>query len=249
MTIHYPIPWLILSKLVIAMILQRRRSFLMDARGWLQDLSPPIKVLGDQHIPANGPLLITINHYSSAGFPSWWIALAVSATFQREVHWIQTDSWRYDDPFLRHTITLLTKFVFKRAARVYDFTTMAPMPPDLKDINSRMQSIRQVLQFIRNSDEPVVGLAPEGRDSNDGVLENPPPGVGRFIWQMHREGLILLPAGIYEEDDALNLRYGDLYILPALESISARERDEFIKSLVMERIAGLLPEGLRGPFG
>jgi hypothetical protein len=249
MTIHYPIPWLILSKLVIAMILQRRRSFSMDAKGWLQGLSPPIRVLGDQHIPANGPLLITINHYSSEGFPSWWIALAVSATFKREVHWIQTDSWRYDDPLLRHTITPLTKFVFKRAARVYDFTTMAPMPPDPKDLNSRMQSIRQVLQFIRNSNEPVVGLAPEGKDSNDGVLDDPPPGVGRFIWQMQREGLMLLPAGIYEENCALNLRYGEVYTLPAVESISTSERDDFINSHVMERIAGLLPEVLRGSFG
>jgi hypothetical protein len=136
-------------------------------------------------------------------------------------------------------------------AHVYGFTSMPPMPPALQDIEERARAVRQVLEYARRVEYPVIGLAPEGRDApheQPGVLIEPPPGVGRFVLQLARLGLSISPVGVYEEAGNLCIRFGKLYELEIPQGNSAEQRDWQASQAIMLRIAALLPLELRGNY-
>ena len=74
----YPRPWNLVPGLAAAMIARRQRSFRRDAQAAVRLLKPPLEIRGQEHIPASGPFLLTINHYGRLGFPSWWLTMALS---------------------------------------------------------------------------------------------------------------------------------------------------------------------------
>jgi hypothetical protein len=148
-------------------------------------------------------------------------------------------------------ITPITRFFFRRLAQVYGFTSMPPMPPDPAEVEARAQAVRRVLEYARRSANPVIGLAPEGRDGpidQPGVLVEPPLGVGRFVLQLTRLGLPISPAGIFETDSRLCIRFGQPYGLDIPQGLKPDERDQQASREIMLHIADLLPPGLRGAY-
>lgn len=133
-------------------------------------------------------------------------------------------------------------------ARVYGFTAMPPMPPRPQDVERRAAAVRRLLAFARSHPQAVLALAPEGGDRPDGALVMPPSGAGRFLEQLARLGFPLQPVGIFEQAGRLCLNFGQPYTLALPPNLSANERDRIASRLVMERIAALLPEDLRGGF-
>jgi hypothetical protein len=242
----YPLPWTVLAGLVLAGLSGRKRSFSQDARSCIDLLRPPLQVYGTEYLSPTGPCLVTINHYARPGFGAWWLALAVGAVVPAEMRWIVTDAWTYPDPLRSHLFTPLTRWAFRRLAVVYDFISMPPMPPRPQDVSARSQSVRQVLNYARKADCPVIGLAPEGRDTPGGQLGQPPPGVGRFIQHLAERGLRILPVGAYEEDSCFCLRFGPLYNLLSPDNLTADGRDRFVAQTVMSHIARLIPSHLQG---
>ncbi len=195
-----------------------------------------------------GGCVIAANHYHSLTFRSWWIALVLTASFGEEIHWVMSDAWTYPDPVRSRLITPLTRRVFRRLATNYGFTSMPPMPPRPHEVEARARAVLEVLTYVRRTPRPVLGLVPEGSDSADGSLMRPPEGVGRFLLLLVRAGLVIQPAGIYEELNRLRLRWGvPIRSLP-VGGGDAADRDRLAADAVMRAIAACLPSSLRGAY-
>jgi hypothetical protein len=128
---------------------------------------------------------------------------------------------------------------------------MPPMPPSSTEVEARAQAVRRILEYARRNANPVIGLAPEGRDApidQPGVLVEPPPGLGRFVLQLTRLGMPISPVGLFEADGRLFIRFGTAYELENMAGLTSEERDRQASGEVMVRIANLLPPGLRGVY-
>jgi len=245
----YPILWDIAGKLMIAVLTSQQRKFSSDSVLGVDRINPELKVIGVDRIATAGPCIVTVNHYSRPGFRAWWLAMAVSAVIPYEVHWVMTAGWTFADSFRSNLITPLTRWVFTKVAEVYGFSTMPPMPPRELDLYQRVQTIRDVISYVHSSQIPVVGLAPEGMDSGSGELGLPPPGLGKFVLFLSKLGLCVLPVGIFEADDRLIVSFGNPYRIEIKTKMNKSEQDRIVRWEVMNHIALLLPERLRGIFG
>jgi hypothetical protein len=246
---HYPFITPTTFRIALAAILGRRRSIHKDARAMAKELRPPLQVFGQEHIPAGGPCLITVNHYTRPGFPSWWIALGVSAAVPVDIHWIMTSAWVYpDQPMKNRILSPLTRWAFRRIARAYAFQRMPPMPPNPREVGERARAVRETLAYARQTPGPVIGLAPEGGDARTGTLAPPPPGAGRFIWHLAELGLPVTPAGVFESGGALHVRFGQRYRLCLPPGLPKEAADRQVARVVLQAIAGLLPPELRGAY-
>lgn len=225
-----------------------RRSCRQDAIKCVARLDPPLRILGAEHIPTHGPCLLAMNHYARPGFHAWWIALAVSAAVPVDIHWVMTAAWTYPDPLRSHTLTPISRNVFRRIASIYGFTPMPPMPPDPRDTLARAAAVRKVLAYAKQAPDPVIALAPEGADASGGILEMPPSGVGRFLLLLSQMGFDMIPVGVYEEHGEFCLRFGPAFQPSHRPGTSSTERDLAIRTETMQHIARELPNRLRGAF-
>jgi 1-acyl-sn-glycerol-3-phosphate acyltransferase len=251
----YPLPIGLVARLFTAIVLRQHINFAQQARRYTSRLYPQIAIMGRENIPTSGPCLITINHYSRPGFNSWWLALSVSAVVPVNIRWIITGAWTFLDHKRARYVTPITEAIFPQIAWCLDFYTMPPMPPRPQDLNFRTQTVRRVLHQTQEKIDKsgglnlVIGIAPEGSDYPDGVLGHPPPGVGRFIEQLAKIGLEIVPVGIFEEGGRLCLNFGVQYKLTITPGISRRESDLEVSRVVMERIAARVPEQLGYWYG
>lgn len=226
----------------------RRRSFRSDAGACIQRLKPGLQVFGSEYIPCQGPCVLTINHYSRPGFRAEWIALAVSATIPVEMQWIMTGEWTFPGRWYAFLGQPLSRLVLSRLAHVYGYTNMPPMPPRPKDVEARARAVRMVMNYMKHSKSPVLGFAPEGRDSSDGRLARPASGVGRFGLLLAGLGSVFVPVGAYEAEGAFFLRFGPGYQLNVPPDIAPGEKDHLAAQTMMKQIAKLLPKSLQGEF-
>jgi hypothetical protein len=192
--------------------------------------------------------VITVNHYYRPGFAAQWMALAISAVVPENIHWIITGELTFPGKWYAPLGMLVSRFILERGARVYGFTTMPPMPPRPRDVEARAASVRAVLDSIRHTENPIIGLAPEGGDQLGGVLTMPASGVGRFALLLAKRHLRFVPVGIYETGGELCLNFGEAYNLSVPHNLSADERERAAARIIMKNIAVLLPVQLRGEF-
>ena len=204
----YALPRRLVAGLVWAALVQRPRSFAHDARWAVSSLHAPLQMSGAEHIPPRGPCLVACNHYTRPGLDAWWVALALSAAVAArrapgadpEIRWVMSAVWTYPQSrWKRHTLTPLTRWAFARAARVYGFVPMPPMPPDPVEVEARAAAVLRTVRLARQiaPQGGMIGLAPEGRDV-PGALGPLPKGAGAFIALLVEAGLPVLPAGVSE---------------------------------------------------
>jgi len=244
----YSYPHGLFVKIARDVILLRRRNFRQDAKACIENLHPPLRILGKENIPQRGSCVVTVNHYYRGGFRAQWLALAIAATVPAEMHWVMTGEITYPRKWYAPLGRVLSRFVLHRCARVYGFTSMPPMPPRPKDVEERAASVRAVLEFVRHAEDPILGLAPEGGDSADGKLARPASGLGRFGLLLSNAGLKFIPVGAYESDGMFTIHYGEAYELHVARDLSSAEKDAQASQMIMENIAALLPINLRGEF-
>ncbi|MBI5935997.1 MAG: 1-acyl-sn-glycerol-3-phosphate acyltransferase [Chloroflexi bacterium] len=252
---RYSFPPRNVAGLIVDMALTRRRSFREDARACVGRLTPQgrsaepsLHGIGEENIPQRGPCVVTFNHYHRPNFNAIWMAVAIAATIPVEMHFVMTGELTYPGKWYAPLGMFFTKIVLRRIARVYGFTTMPPMPPRAKDVESRAQSVRRVLEVARREKNVIIGLAPEGGDNPTGEITMPASGAGRFALLLAAAGVKFVPVGIYEANGALCLNFGAAYELTVPHNLSADEKDRAAAHIVMSRIAALLPESLRGKF-
>jgi 1-acyl-sn-glycerol-3-phosphate acyltransferase len=189
----YPLPWSLVLQILGAALLLQPRSFQKDSQRFIAGLRPPLRISGLDAIDFGNSLLLTINHYQRPGFRAWWLPLSVSAVVPCRVRWVMTAAWTFAGRPLSRQLTALSSRLFRKIAAVYRFSTMPPMPPDPDEVGLRARSIRSVLTYARKTPSPVIGFAPEGQDSPDGRLMQPPPGEGHFIHHLAQPGLEIVP--------------------------------------------------------
>jgi hypothetical protein len=247
-TPHYSYPLHVFAGLVRDILLLRKRDFHKDAKACIENLQPPLKILGSENIPQHGPCVLTVNHYHRDGFSAEWLALAVSALVPVRMHWTMTGEFMYEGKWYRSIGSAASRVLLKRIASVYGFTTMPPMPPREKDVQERAASVRAVLEYARHTKNAVIGLAPEGYDPPEGILTRPAPGLGRFGLLLSKAGLKVCPVGAYEADGIFHIHFGEPYELNVPRDPSPDEKDGHASQIIMKNIARLLPLSLRGEF-
>ncbi len=211
-------------------------------------LQPPLAVRGTQHIPASGPFLLTINHYGRPGFMAWWLTFALSANLPVEVHWIMTGAWIFPGKWYEVLVGKLTTWLFRQIAGVYGFTNMTPIAPYSDEVEGRARAVRHALEYARRTSQPVIGLAPEGRNHPGALLGPLPLGVGRFVARLAPLCQIILPAGIFEAGDHLCVQFGAPYRLETPAGLSGDTLDVHVGQAMMRAIAAQLPNHLQGEY-
>jgi hypothetical protein len=245
---RYTYPTYVFAGLIRDILLLRKRDFHRDAQACIENVDPPLNVLGRECIPQHGPCVITVNHYHREGFSAEWLALAVAALVPIGMHWIMTGEFMYEGKWYRSIAAKGSRILLKRIAQVYGFTNMPPMPPREKDVQERAASVRAVLEYVRRTESPVIGLAPEGYDPPAGMLTRPAPGLGRFGLLLSRAGLMFCPVGAYEADGVFHIHFGETYELQVADHLSPDEKDFQASQIIMKNIARLLPLRLRGEY-
>jgi len=248
MGIRYQFPSQIVLSLAFDVLTGGKRSFRKDALACIGRLKPSLQVIGKENIPENGPCVVTVNHYHRPGFGAEWLALGISACVPREMHWIMTAEWTAPGKWYEPIKGMYSRWLLKRLAQVYGYTTMPPMPPRPGDVEARARSVRKVLEYVKEHPDAILGLAPEGADQVGGALSVPAPGVGRFGLLLAGTGSAFVPVGAYEADGVFCLHFGPAYRLNLPSGLSNDEKDRLAAEVMMKNIAVLLPEGLRGKF-
>ena len=181
---HYSFPPRTVTGLALDLVLSRRRSFRADARACIGRLKSSLHRFNEEHIPQAGPCVVTFNHYHRAGFNAIWMAAAIAAMIPVEMHFVMTGELTYPGKWYAPLGKPFSKFVLQRAARIYGFTTMPPMPPRKKDVEARAESVRRVLEAARREKNIILGLAPEGGDNPTGQITMPASGAGAIqrLW-------------------------------------------------------------------
>jgi hypothetical protein len=234
--------------LVAALARGQRRSLLEDSRHFVERLSPGLRIEGPKpSLPPRGAVLVA-NHYRSPAFRAWWIGLALTAALGEEIHWVMTAAWTFRDPIRARTITPLTRALFGKLARTYGLTLMPPMPPSTHEVAARARAVREVLHYVTQVRRPLIGLVPEGGDSPAGDLSLPPPGIGRFLSLLASHGLVIFPAGVFEDGGTLCVRFGMPFTPHQAGEGRPEARDRTTAHAMMRSIADCLPERLRGPY-
>jgi hypothetical protein len=245
----YSYPPSVVLGLAARVLFGGRRSFRRDGQACMARLQPPVRILGVENIPAGGPCLLTFNHYYRPGFSAWWMALGIASQVPVEMHWVMTGELTFPGKWYAALGMAGSRWLLKRFANIYGFTTMPPMPPRPKDLKARARSVRRTLAFAKNHPQAILGLAPEGGDQPGGLVNWPPAGAGRFILLLAEQGFPILPVGCFEEAGEFCLRFGAANRLQLPGSLSQDEKDRQVARIVMSAIAIQLPPHLRGGFG
>jgi 1-acyl-sn-glycerol-3-phosphate acyltransferase len=217
----------------------------------LRLLRPQPEVEHADLIPAEGSFVVVTNHYCRQGLGVWWGILLVGQAIAHrrlgEVRWVMTNQWTYQDPIRSRLVMPLTGWLFHRIARSYGFVSMPPMPPNPSQVEERAQAVRRALSLAQGG--AIIGLAPEGRESGDGSLIDPPVGAGRFLILLARAGLPILPVGVAERNGTLTASFGEPLTLKAQPGLEKRQQDRRTGERVMVAIGKLLPPKLWGVYG
>jgi hypothetical protein len=141
-----------------------------------------------------------------------------------------------------------SRIFLRRLAYLYGLIGMPPMPPRAEDVEARAAAVRAILEYVRQEDDPILGISPEGYDSPLGGLTRPADGFGRFALLLSRAGMKFIPIGGYEEEGIFHLNFGREYALSIRGDLLADEKDESAMQIIMKKLACLLPAHLRGEF-
>lgn len=239
------------------LLLARRRDLQRDAKACIERMSAELKVLGAENIPERGRCVLTINHFHRPGLGAQWIALAVTALVPLPMRWAVTGELMCEGKWYRSLGSVASIIFLKRLAHIYGLITMPPMPPRLKDVEARAASVRAILEYVKHTNDPVIGISPEGYNPPSGVLTRPASGFGRFALLLSKAGMRFIPVGGYEADGIFHIHFGKEYELRVQSNtctcvqcrcLSADEKDEQAMQIVMQNIACCLPRHLQGEF-
>jgi hypothetical protein len=239
-----------------SLVLGQPRSFATDAQRLAEGMDPKPRVENAHFIPSTGAFVVVSNHYCKPGYSAWWGVALIAATIAQarpadaEITWAMTNRWTYPDWLGSHVKTPLTYWVFTRLARMWGFVSMPPMPPQPQYVVEGMRAVRQLLALLASpaGQQPCIGIVPEGRDSPDGSLIEPPAGTGRLLLHLTEAGLPMLPVGVSEVDDVLTARFGQLFQLRVSGTRDRKELDRLASAQVMTAIGAQLPRELWGMY-
>lgn len=235
-------------KFLVSMLLRRRRDLASDIAATLLAARPRPRILDDHHVPAEGPFVLVANHYERPGLKVFWggmlasYAISQRRTVNKALRWLMTSEWySYRLGPIPVPVWLL-RWAFRQIAFVYGLV-IVPRPTERAV--GRAAALRSILQVVERQREPI-GLFPEG--VGKGELIELQPGTGAFLWSLSQRGIPILPAGLFEEEGALSVRFGPPFLIRISEETPKEERDRLARQQVMVAIGRLLPRPLWGAY-
>lgn len=185
----------------------------------------PVCLEGGEHIPPAGPYILVSNH----------------------------SNW-YDPPAIEFALRIPVRFMTKRelfAVPIIGFALRASGKFPVRRGERDRRALETALRVLA-ADQPL-GFFPEGTRSKDGRLRRAKPGIGFLA---RRSGAPLVPIAVTGARDmrlgvrpsrAIVVRAGPAFTLADLDG--ATLDDQALADAIMERIADLLPEDMRGAYG
>jgi len=244
----YPIRFSLILRFAWATLWGRRRDLPADIAASLTAVRPPPQIRNDDHIPAERPFVLVLNHYERPGLKVFWSGCVAShAVAQRRprykaVRWLMTSEWYNARLGPMPVPVVVSRLLFRRLGRVYGLVIV---PRAAERGVGRAAAARTMLNIVRGSDEPI-GLFPEAVGT--GRLIQPPPGLGSFLLVLSSHGLPILPAGAFEEEGRLTVSFGPPFHLDVPRHASRAEKERLASRQVMVAIGRLLPEELWGVY-
>ena len=186
-------------------------------------------VKGLQHMPLSGPAIITPNHTS-------WLDIFLMAVYSPVPPVaLAADKWNRI-PGVNLLLRHFGQAIFVNRGEV-DRT-----------------ALRASLQVLK--EERILGLAPEGTRSHDGILQKGHDGAA---WLAGRTDVTLVPVAMWGHEEMtaswvrlrrplVHMHVGESYRLPQ-KARKARSKDlPQYTEIIMHKIADLLPVEQRGPY-
>ncbi len=204
MTLKPRFPPRLLLGLSRAMVRGTVRSFAADT-AMLEGALPrrPI-VEGVEHLPANGAVVLVVNHYQRPGLWIGWAGAAITCVVHRA---------RGGDPPVRWTVVADSRhgryvlpgsaWIFGGIARAW---SMVPMPTARSGVHGRAAALRRLQTLVRAGE--IVGIFPEGAGGRAGVPGDALPGVGRWLRHQAESGAVVVPIAVAEREGTLAVRLG-----------------------------------------
>jgi hypothetical protein len=178
------------------------------------------QVWGLENVPSEGPFVLVANHYARPGLQVYHCGMFITTLIAERrpispgIRWIITSEWYGHHIGPIPIPAWLTRWVFRRVARIAQI-------------------------------EPI-GLMPEAGGS--GILREALEGSGLFLQALSERGLLLVPAGLWEEDDTLIVRFGEPFALSVAKEGSRQEQDRRAREQVMVAVGCLLPPAYWGYY-
>lgn len=188
-----------------------------------------LDVRGLEHLPSHGPAILTINHVS-------WSDVPIIAAFSRgAMATFSAEKWEHAFP-INALLNYFGNAIYVQRGEI-----------DRK-------ALQAALAWLQAGG--ILGLAPEGTRSHDGVLHQARDGV---TWLATRSDALIVPFVIWGHENLaadwkrlrrprVCVRVGQPFHLPP-EAAQARSRDLGIYTeQIMHHLAALLPPERRGPY-
>ena len=235
----YEFPRLPLARFGLDLLLERRRSLLKDSQTVMAANPYRRQVRGLENVPSEGPFVLVTNHYARPGLQVYHCGMFITTVIAErrplspDIRWIITSEW-YGYRFGPIPVPVwLIRWVFRRVGKVYGPVIM---PRRASLAVGRAAVLRRIARIAQR--EPI-GLMPEAGGS--GILREALEGSGLFLQALSERGLPLVPAGVWEEDDTLIVRFGEPFALSVAKEGSRQERDRQARDQVMVAVGRLLP--------
>ena len=209
-----------------------RRAFRAFSHGLIKLVAKTclnLKVEGLGNIPKRGPLLIVINHLGDAD------AVAILSILPQP-------------PDALGKIELYDYGLLGRLMDLYGMIWLHRGRPDKRALRAALDGL---------AEDRVIVIAPEGRESLTGALEE---GRGGAAFLALKSGASILPIALAGTENekvysrlkhlrrvAVNLRVGEPFKLTGRDEARRKALDEGTR-LIMQALAELLPEEYRGAY-
>jgi hypothetical protein len=183
------------------------------------------------------------NHYERAGLKIWWTALALTHSVRHQsfapIRWLSID--RLAECRVLGFVPVspsITAAVIRLIARRYGMLLVSREDP-----RRRAPMLREARNVLHNQGHPIA-LFPEGIRASAGEgLAQAFESSGEVIAWLSNGRVPVIPAAVYEQGGRLYVRLGAPLLLDRRSA-----RDGAGTTLLMERIASMLPAELRGAY-
>jgi hypothetical protein len=242
----YRLPFNMIAAAVLTSLRNRKRDLRSDAARLVASIPVPPVVTGVENLPVNRPFVILPNHYERpSGVWVGWGAIVISNAIARNrsgsfpIRWVMTSTWQ--DCYIGPK-RIEPKYLHWILRRMSDLYGIILMPAADIDAFGRGAALRDLFRALSDPAGQVVAFHPEAGGFE--TMISPPKGIGRVLSVIDRQGIQMIPTGVFEDEGQFHVSFGAAVPSGTLLHLSDAEA----ANAVMTRIARLVPERTRGVF-